>query len=82
MKLLLANLASISLTSPPAQWLLPQPSALPSEPDNFLFLSVIEGEEHPFLTADAENSTLFFFFFLTTDTKTLACSYVMKTTSF
>lgn len=65
MKLLLANLASVSFPSPPAWWLLPQPLALPWEPENFLFLSGIEGEDHHFLTADAENSTAFFFFFLT-----------------
>ena len=63
MKLLLANLASFSLTSPPAQWLLPQPPALPWETDNFLFLSGIEGEDHPFLTADAENSSFLFLLF-------------------
>lgn len=62
-KLLLGNLASFSLTYPPAQWLLPQPPALPWEPDNFLFLSGIEGEDHPFLTADAENSRFLFLLF-------------------
>lgn len=63
MKLLLANLASFSLTSPPAQWLLLQPPALPWEIDNFLFLSGIEGEDHPFLPADAENSSFIFLLF-------------------
>lgn len=82
MKLLLANLASLSFTSPLAQWLLPQPPALPWEPDNFLFLSGIEGEDHPFLAADAENSTVFFVFFLTTEYEDPCLqSYVMKTTS-
>lgn len=66
MRLLLANLAGASLASPPAQWLLPQPPALPWEPDNFLFLSGIEGEDHPFLTANAENSR-FLFLRLTTE---------------
>lgn len=63
MKLLLANLANFSLPSPPAQRLLPQPPALPWEIDNFLFLSGIEGEDHPFLTADAENSSFLFLLF-------------------
>lgn len=63
MRLLLANLAGASLASPPAQWLLPQPPALPWEPDNFLFLSGIEGEDHPFLTANAENSPFLFLLF-------------------
>lgn len=60
MKLLLANLASTSFSSPPAQWLLPQPPVLPWEQDNFLFLSGIEGEDYSFLTANAEESTVFF----------------------
>ena len=67
MKLLLANLASVSFPSPPARWLSPQPLALPWEPENFLFLSGIEGEDHPFLTPDAENSIAFFFFLLTAE---------------
>lgn len=60
MKLLLVSLASFSLTYPPAQWLLPQPPALPWEPGNFLLLSGIEGEDHPFVTADGENSSFLY----------------------
>lgn len=57
----------------------PNPQLSPGKPDNFLFPSGIEGEDHPFLTANAENSS-FLSSFGPLYMKALASSYVMKTT--